>query len=483
MEDIKKRVFDNIDKDKTIQMLADMISMPSYPDFTKAQDEWELPKLRYIDQKCKEAGLETVWCGEVPNGRWQSVLGFLRGEERKIKIAYHGHVDTHPPMDWRLYDPLHVPRAPVPHPHAPTIKDGKIYGLGAGDNHSSTAAFICAAEAIKKTGVRLKYDAMGVFDPGEMECGQGGQVAIDWMKANKVVPEFMVTGEMNAYDVGVAQNLVVGFEIEINSLAGFSISLQQQALFEGYGNSFERMVEVACDLKAMVAEERRFQFKNPLKTSGPRPMPMDAHMWFGGSYAGSRFWSVGHAMAPYEPLPPNEEHRHVTHSRGGFDAHAVPEIAKMRFEFVVPPRELKPGEVYTFDPAPGLSRKELEELITKRLEKLWKDNPTGCTYQPLRTIRVVTGPYIISADEPHVKKFVKSVHEGTGREPKCSALFGTYSEGAAYSKALGEFPFVSYSAIAENITPHRPDEHCEINALLDTTYSWASAILDFCEVV
>lgn len=111
-------------------MLADMISMPSYPDFTKAQDEWELPKLRYIDQKCKEASLETVWCGEIPNGRWQSVLGFLRGEERKIKIAYHGHVDTHPPMDWRLYDPLRVPMAPVSHPHAPTIKDGKIYGLG-----------------------------------------------------------------------------------------------------------------------------------------------------------------------------------------------------------------------------------------------------------------------------------------------------------------------------------------------------------------
>jgi len=482
VEDVRKRVLDNINQDKIVETLMDLISMPGEPDFTKPQNEWEMARLDYVEHRCKEIGLDTIRCGEVPNGRFQAILGFLRGKERKVKIAHNAHMDTHPPMDYRLYSPLHVPKAPIRHPNCPALIDGKVYGMGAGDSLSATSVFLGAAAAIKKSSVQLKYDALGVFNPGEMECGKGAQVAADWMKANNVIPEFMVTGEPNGYDIAIAQNNVIGFEIEINGFAGFSVSIDHQRTTPQYCNAFDRMIEVAQDLKAMVAEEPRFQFKHSLKTGGDNPLPMDVHMWFGPSYAGSRFWGIGHAMAPYEPLPPGEKHRHVTNNRGGYGIHIVPEIAKLRFEFVIPPRERKSDEVYTFDPPPGLSRRELEDLITKRLEKLWREKPCGCTYEPLRTVREWGGPYIISPDEPHVQLFKKSVKAAIGREPNCTALIATCSEATTFAETLDVFPFISYSSMDLH-QYHRPDEHVSVDNLINSARVYASAILDFCEVV
>ena len=482
MDDIKKKVYDNVDQNQVVETLMDLISIPSYPDFTKPQDEWEMAKINYIEHKCKEVGLDTVRCGEVPNGRFQAIIGCLRGQDRKVKISYHAHIDTHPPLEYKLYDPLHVPKSPIRGPHCAAVINGRVYGLGSGDSHPPIAAFLGAVAAIKKSGVRLKWDALGIFNPGEMDVGKGAQVAVDWMKANNVIPEFMVAGEPNGYDIAIAQWKPIGFEIEINGVAGFGgDTVQQEQVPGGYGNCLDRMSEVIEDLKAMVAEEPRFQFKHSLKTSGDNPMPMNVVLFLGASYAGSKFWGVGHAMAPYEPLAPGEKHRHVTNNRGGYSSHIVPEIAKLRFEFIVPPRELRPGEVSTFDPAPGLSRNEMEECITKRLEKLWKEKPSGCTYQPLRTCKEWGGPYVISGDEPHVQLFKKSAQAAIGRDPKCTALTAACSEAAHFSEELGGFPFISYAPGLRKY--HRPDEYCAVDELIDTTRVYASAILDFCEVV
>ena len=481
MDDARERVLDSIDQNWVVETLMELISIPSYADFTKPQDEWEMAKTNYIEHKCKEVGCDVIRCGEIPNGRFQAILGFLRGKERPIKISYHAHIDTHQQLDYKLYDPLRVPKNPIRGPHAPAVVNGRVYGLGAGDSMPPIAAFLGAVAAIKKAGVQLKYDALGVFNPAEMECGKGAQVAVDWMKANNVIPEFMVAGEPNGYDIALAQNNIVGFEIEIDGVAGFAVSLPASGVIKGYGNALERMSDVIQDLKTMMGKEPRFQFKHSLKTSGENPLPMDSHMWFGASYGGSRFWGHGHCMAPYEPLPPGEKHRHVTNNRGGYAPHIMPEVAKLRFEICAPPRELKSGEEYSFDPAPGLSRRELEELITKRLEKLWKEKPTQCTYQPLRTVREWGGPYIIAADDPHVQLFKKSVVAAGVREPKCTALTATCSEAVNFSEELGEFPFISYSPGIHQY--HRPDESCGVDELIDTTKAYASAILDFCEVV
>ena len=100
IDDIRKKVFDEIDRNQNqiIETELELASIPAYADFTKPQDEWEMAKVNYIEHKCKEAGLDTVRGGEIPNGRFQFVIGFLRGRERRTKIAYHAHIDSHPEM-------------------------------------------------------------------------------------------------------------------------------------------------------------------------------------------------------------------------------------------------------------------------------------------------------------------------------------------------------------------------------------------------
>ena len=117
--------------------------------------------------------------------------------------------------------------------------------MGVGDNLSATGAILSALTAIKKSGVQLKYDVLGIFNPGEMENGKGAQIAADWMKANTVILEFMVAGEPNGYDIAIAQNSGLGFELEINGFAGFPVSTAHQQAVPEYANCFDRMLEVA----------------------------------------------------------------------------------------------------------------------------------------------------------------------------------------------------------------------------------------------
>ena len=73
MEDIKKRVLDNVDKDKVVETLVDLVSIPSYADLTLPTYEWDSAKTTYMDNKAKEIGLDSVVAGEISYGRKRNI--------------------------------------------------------------------------------------------------------------------------------------------------------------------------------------------------------------------------------------------------------------------------------------------------------------------------------------------------------------------------------------------------------------------------
>jgi len=472
MGDIKKTVLDNIDKDKVVETLVDLVSIPSYADFTLPTYEWDSAKTTYMDNKAKEIGLESVVAGEISYGR-KNLIQFLRGKERTVKLAIHSHIDTHPPVDYRLFlKPGNVPRNAT----AGLVKDGKVWGLGAGDSMPGIAAFLAAAEAIKKSNIQLKYDCFGVFDLEEMESGRGAQICVDWLKANNIKPEFMIVAEPNGYDISIAQNDLIGFEVVIHGVPGFAPSGSSREEVIGFCNTMERLVEVAQDLQSMVSEDSRFRFKHHLPTADAPPHYMAPLFWLGSSFAGAIHPGIGHPLAPCEPLKPGQLGRHRANSRTTYGPHIVPELAKLRFEFCIPPRDIKPDEVFHTEPC--ISRQELEELITKRLEKLWIEKPSLGTYE-FHCIRQWGNPYEISPEEPHVKLLQETVKEGTGREPKLVAATHVCSEGVIFTDEMG-VPFANFATPRDKY--HRPDEHCEVSALIDLARVYALAMLNYCEV-
>lgn len=58
MEDVKRRVLDSIDDSKIVEMLGDLVSIPSYADFLLPTYEWDSAKSTYIENRAKEIGLE-----------------------------------------------------------------------------------------------------------------------------------------------------------------------------------------------------------------------------------------------------------------------------------------------------------------------------------------------------------------------------------------------------------------------------------------
>jgi len=462
MEEIKKRVLDNIDEDKLVQTLVDLVGMPSCEDLTKHTSEWEKQKCDYLENRIKEIGLDYVIPGEVNPGR-PTLISFLRGSERKVKLGFMAHIDTQPPLDSDI----------MPHPWCATIKDGEVFGLGAGDSMPPLAAFLGAAEAIKKSNVQLKNDAMFVMEPAEFQYAKGIQLAIDWMKSNDVRPEFVIVGEPSGNDIAIVQRGVMCWEVEIKSVAGFMMLTEGEETEKGaagFGNAVERALEVAQALKEMAEKESCFKITHSLVGG--------TGLRFGTITGGSKFPGLGHAMAPCETVKPGRRSRHMQFGVSALPI-LTPENCKLRFFMDTVPRERKPDEMFHMEAAKGLGREELEEMIDKHLKELWRKSPSRATYK-LRCVLDYGEVYEISPEEPHIKVLKETVKEATGREPKIVAP-PHWTEGGIVAEEFGGLPFVQLSPTW--LRYHRPDESCPISELVDATRIYSLAILDFCGVV
>ena len=97
----------------------------------------------------------------VPTAGYPVVFGEARPAAARRTVLIYGHYDVQPP------DPLEAWRSP---PFEPTLRDGRIYARGAGDNKGQMFAHLKAIEAIHRTrgalpvGVKLCYE-------GEEELG------------------------------------------------------------------------------------------------------------------------------------------------------------------------------------------------------------------------------------------------------------------------------------------------------------------------
>ena len=97
----------------------------------------------------------------LPTAGHPVVFGEIKSPGATRTVLIYGHYDVQPP------DPLDLWKSP---PFEPTIRDGRLYGRGTGDNKGQLFAHLKAVEAILKVQKRLPVNVKFLFE-GEEEVG------------------------------------------------------------------------------------------------------------------------------------------------------------------------------------------------------------------------------------------------------------------------------------------------------------------------
>ena len=117
--------------------------------------------------------------------------------EGETEIGFNGHYDTVPPGgDWTI-DPL-----------KPSIKDGKLYGLGASDMKASVAAMLVAYLELAQEEVPGKIVFQAVGDEEE-----GGDNGTKILVEKGLYAKRMIVGEPSGDSVGYAHKGVLRMEL------------------------------------------------------------------------------------------------------------------------------------------------------------------------------------------------------------------------------------------------------------------------------
>ena len=149
-------VFTHIDanQDDYIQRLMDYVRHPSI----SAQDIGVAEVAQLVVRMLTEVGLETRL---IPTAGYPMVLGRWDKAPGAPTVLLYGHYDVQPP------DPLEAWASP---PFEPTIRDGRIYARGVGDNKGQHFAQILAIESHLAVHNRLPCNVIVLLE-GEEEVG------------------------------------------------------------------------------------------------------------------------------------------------------------------------------------------------------------------------------------------------------------------------------------------------------------------------
>lgn len=182
------------DPSEPVALAQELIRVPSYLWHESAVGHWIA---EWMAARGFEVELQTVPLPHLPNhptGVTHQAIGTLRGDGSGPSLMLCGHTDT---SDWQgrpfredewRHDPF-----------GGDIEDGYLYGLGAINMKAGVASILMAAEAVRRSGVRLKGDLIVACVVAETGGGVGAQHLIE----SGLRPDYCIVTEAGNLDVGV----------------------------------------------------------------------------------------------------------------------------------------------------------------------------------------------------------------------------------------------------------------------------------------
>lgn len=243
----------------------------------------------FLRDHSESIGLEVHYA--EPEAGYPIVMAKLRGSVGKPVLAFIGHYNTHPIGDrakWTV-EPL-----------GGEVRDGYIWGRGAGDMKKNIAAAIEATLAVRESGVELRGDVIHIWFAGEGHhdsaleymAGEGREFApVDWYL------------DVDWSEGGIAKvpGSWVWLEIRTQGLVGHS------ALLRGDGrkpiNAISKMAHLICkieDVDNWMSYEPHYLFGGPWRYSS-KPI-VEVNTIKGGAKV-NEVADECHAMVDFRLLP------------------------------------------------------------------------------------------------------------------------------------------------------------------------------------
>jgi acetylornithine deacetylase/succinyl-diaminopimelate desuccinylase family protein len=174
-----------------VSILSDLIALPSpYPPGTSVEI------CAYAAKRLKKAGYKV----EVTANKKgvDNVVARLKGKAKGPSVAFNAHVDTvgvGERANWKS-DPFKA-----------LVKDGLVYGLGAGNCKGSMAVQLWLAEEIARRGGPQRGELTFTFVADEENLGPEGMAYL--RKSGKVRPDVLILGAQTENNLIVAERGVM----------------------------------------------------------------------------------------------------------------------------------------------------------------------------------------------------------------------------------------------------------------------------------
>jgi acetylornithine deacetylase/succinyl-diaminopimelate desuccinylase family protein len=435
--DREREVIDYLDGlgDRAVDVLTGLIGIPSinpnYPGCV--YDELvgnETEANRFLAGYYREAGLDVEWV-EREEGR-ANLVGVLRGTGASggRSLAVNGHVDVVPPAelsDWTT----------TPDPFRATVRDGVIYGRGASDMKGGLVAALLAAEAIERSGVRLRGDLLLHSVVGEetgdhqagveavIEAGYGGDGAI--------------VAESTNHAVSPVSAGLLWLSLSVRGKAGHNNLRAELVRAGGRGeDAGVNALEKGVFLVTMIQELERE-------------------------------WGRSKAHPMFRP--------------GWFSLHPGVMVAApegIRVPFMISTRcDLEYSITYPPNESGTEIRREIEEFVERasRLDPWLRKNPPACEWR-LDWPPFVTDPaHEIVRTTAAAYRRVAGVAEGKDRDRVTG--YGAVCDATSFARA--GIPTVVYGG-GPRQGGHKADEFTEVDRIITAAKTYALAAMDWCGV-
>jgi acetylornithine deacetylase/succinyl-diaminopimelate desuccinylase-like protein len=202
-----------------------------------------------------------------------NAVGVIDGSGHGASLQINGHMDTSftGTEEDRLFCPALEPVSEL----RGTIRDGKVFGLGASNMKSGVAAFMIAGKALKQSAIALKGDLMLAAVAGEIsrtpvglyQSGsyRGEGTGTRHLLTHGVQTDYAICADRSGHSIVWAQNGVTQIRITTlgNPHAAWGMTREQEPPLEN--NAVLKMMEIVRAVDAWAADfEQRHVYQSAI---------------------------------------------------------------------------------------------------------------------------------------------------------------------------------------------------------------------------
>jgi succinyl-diaminopimelate desuccinylase len=191
------RVLASIDSGETAALLQNLIRQRS--DYPPGDTR---VAVQIVAAKLREAGIHVDIVARQEHQA--SLLAWLGDPAQAPCLTFHAHIDTVPAGDIQRWSAA---------PFGGEVREGAVYGRGAGDDKGSVAAQSMALVALARAGFRLHGSLQLAIVADEESGGIEGTL---WLRdLGKLKPDMLVIGEQTDNQVAIAERVACGIDLTV----------------------------------------------------------------------------------------------------------------------------------------------------------------------------------------------------------------------------------------------------------------------------